>query len=71
MANPVAHIRRKILGLSQQELAKRLGVTQATVSRWERAGRFPAEYQPAIRRMAIGSGNGWSDTWFFEVPEAA
>jgi transcriptional regulator with XRE-family HTH domain len=33
------HKLRKRLGMSQAELAHRLGLTQATVSRWETNGR--------------------------------
>ena len=35
---------RTMLGLKQGEVARRLGVSQNTVSRWEVAARPPAEY---------------------------
>jgi len=63
---PVEFIRKSVLGLTQAELAGELGTTQATVSRWETAGTFPADAMPKIR--ALASNKPWSDTWFFEVP---
>lgn len=32
---------RKVMGLTQVELAKRLGISEATVTAWERGERFP------------------------------
>lgn len=65
---PVAYIRRRILGLSQQDLAERVGHSQPSVSRWETAGTFPADVMPIIRKMAA-ENPAWSDTLFFEAPE--
>lgn len=42
---------REALGLSQNGLAERLGVSQSTVSRWE-AGLMPIE-RPAMLRLAL------------------
>jgi transcriptional regulator with XRE-family HTH domain len=35
---------RKIRNLSQNEVASKMGVTQATVSHWERSGKVPKEH---------------------------
>ena len=68
--NPVHHIRKNVLAMTQEQLASALGVTQASVSRWEALGTFPTEHQMQIRTLAGGVA-GWSDSLFFEAPEAA
>lgn len=45
--------RREALGLSQEELAERLGVKQVTVSRWESGKRAPTD--PVSVQMVIGA----------------
>lgn len=67
--NTVAHIRKKVLGLSQQALADVAGVSQATVSRWENGELEPnRDEMSLIRSKAIDDGKAWDDSWFFEVP---
>ena len=61
--NPVHHIRKNVLAMTQEQLASALGVTQASVSRWEALGTFPTEHQMQIRTLA-GGFPGWSDTFF-------
>lgn len=68
MANPVLFIRRHVLGLSQAGLAAALETTQASVSRWEKAGHFPSEHLATIRQMGRAKRADWSDSWFFEPP---
>jgi transcriptional regulator with XRE-family HTH domain len=46
----VCKLRRR-LGLSQQELARRLGVARATVTHWENGRRYPSK----IAELAIQS----------------
>ena len=70
MTNPAYHIRKNVLGLSQAALAQALEVTQATVCRWETAGRFPSEHQPRIREMGMKARPDWQDSWFFEAPQS-
>lgn len=50
-AHPIRQFREQA-GKSQEELAGLLGVTKATVSRWETGERFPErEFWPAIREI--------------------
>lgn len=68
--NPLLHIRRDILGYTQQEMAEVAGVRQATVSRWESEGLAPSLPQMRrIRNEALRLGRKWDDRWFFEVPK--
>jgi putative zinc finger/helix-turn-helix YgiT family protein len=57
---------RKALGLSQQEMAERLGVAEATISRWETGGLIQSRAMdnllrayfalPELRAVLLGSG---------------
>ena len=47
--SPIAR-RRIAAGLTQTQLAERLGVTQLTVSRWENEGRIPR--RPMLYKLA-------------------
>ncbi|MDJ0319791.1 helix-turn-helix domain-containing protein [Pseudarthrobacter sp. PS3-L1] len=42
---------REASGLTQQELAKQLGVTLRTVGNWERGESVPRNREPAIRQL--------------------
>ncbi len=45
-------LHRKALGLSQKEMARRLGVNPGTLSRWERGERKPSGvYQHLLRSL--------------------
>jgi transcriptional regulator with XRE-family HTH domain len=59
-------IRTKILDIRQAEMARIAGVTQATVSRWEK-GEFEPNRQALarIRAEIIARGVEWDDRWFF------
>jgi transcriptional regulator with XRE-family HTH domain len=66
----IAHVRKQVLGLNQAELAALTGVSQATVSRWERGGLQPSLRELTIMRdEAKRRGKRWNDTWFFEEPK--
>ena len=63
--NPVTHIRKEVFGCETQgDFAAILGVTQATVSRWEASGRVPGHKQDLVRECAKARG-AWDDRWFF------
>ncbi len=66
---PIEHIRKRVFGASQSELAAIAGVTQATVSRWENDHFEPSrEELGRIRDAARDRGLKWDDRWFFETP---
>lgn len=54
---------RKRLGLTQEDLAKRLGVSIRTVQNWERGGVIPATSQRALERLLSGLEDvrGWDE----------
>ena len=65
----ISSIRKEILGVSQAALAEIAGVTQPTVSRWERGELSPSlEEMERIRDYAQQRGLAWSDSWFFDPP---
>ncbi len=69
--NALRHIRKNVFAVTQAEFASLAGVTQATVSRWENGVAPSLEEMQAIRKAAADRGVEWSDTMFFELPEAA
>lgn len=54
---------RKRLGLTQEELAKRLGVSTRTVQNWEQGGVVPATSKDALERLFGGAEEkrGWDE----------
>lgn len=69
--NPILHVRKSVLGLSQAELGAIAGVSQGTVSKWEAGEGSPSRDELArIRSAAIEKGIAWEDRWFFEAPSA-
>lgn len=69
---PILNIRKRVLGMSQAELAVIAGVSQGTVSKWETGELAPDRDQLArIRQEIIDRGIDWDDSWFFEVPAMA
>ena len=64
------HIRKKLLKLTQSEMAAVTGVSQATVSRWEKGDLEPSRVELArIRDEAMRRNLSWNDSLFF-APEA-
>ena len=67
---PIEHIRKNVFDMSQAAFAEVAGVSQPTVSRWEKG-----EWEPnrddleRIRRAAITAGKAWKDSMFFEAPD--
>lgn len=65
--NMIRRIRRDFLSLSQIELANLLGVSQGTVSKWERGELSPNLKEIAVIRSEIQArGLAWDDRLFFE-----
>lgn len=70
--NPIHHVRKTILGLSQSELANIAGVSQGTVSKWENGELEPSrDEMQRIRDAARLRDVAWDDRLFFEVPAAS
>lgn len=67
MSNAIRHIRKTIFGETQKGFAKIAGVSQSTVSNWERG-----EWEPTldnisrVRSEALRRGLEWSDAVLFE-----
>ncbi len=67
--NPVTFIRESVFGCAtQDQFAGLLGTTQASISRWEAAGRIPGLKQELIRDKARERGIAWDDRYFFSSP---
>lgn len=67
----IEHIRKTILGVTQADFGAIVGVTQATVSRWESGEGAPTlDEMSRIRDEARARGIEWNDDWFFERPAA-
>lgn len=65
------HIRTKVFAVTQSEFAALAGVTQASVSRWEKGVAPSLDEMRAIRSAAEERGLPWDDKFFFETPEVA
>lgn len=69
--NAIKHIRVKVFKVRQDEFARLAGVTQATVSRWERGTPPSLEELSRIREAASERRLLLRDKWFFEPPLAS
>lgn len=70
--NPILHVRKVKLEMSQAEFGAVAGVSQGTVSKWEAGEGSPSRDELSrIRAAAIEKGIAWEDRWFFETPAEA
>lgn len=70
--HPIERIRREVFEMTQASFAEVAGVTQATVSRWERGEFEPSRDELSrIRDEARRKRLKWRDAWFFERPPEA
>ncbi|QRY68176.1 helix-turn-helix domain-containing protein [Ensifer sp. PDNC004] len=68
--NAIQNIRKNVFGLTQVEFSVVAGVTQASVSRWEKHDVAPSlDEMTRIRQAAMERDLPWNDRLFFEVPE--
>ncbi|NEP17817.1 MAG: helix-turn-helix transcriptional regulator [Leptolyngbya sp. SIO4C1] len=51
--SPLKILRKKLGGISQEELARRIGVSSNTVSRWERGLWNPTLTIPQIKALEV------------------
>jgi DNA-binding transcriptional regulator YiaG len=66
--SPMLHIRKNVLQLSQARFAEVAGVSQATVSRWERGQWEPNRDELArIRSWAKDNNVDLNDSAFFDA----
>lgn len=66
---PIEHIRKNVFKASQAEFASIAGVSQPTVSRWEREEWEPNRDElERIRSAAQERKIDWDDSWFFDPP---
>ncbi|WP_188825054.1 helix-turn-helix domain-containing protein [Brucella endophytica] len=66
--NALKNIRKNVFKVTQQEFSAVAGVTQATVSRWERGVAPSLDEMKAIRDAAVKRGINWDDSLFFDAP---
>ena len=59
--NQIIQARRRALGLTQEQVAERLGVTTSAVNKWEKGINFPdVTLLPALARLLAGrDALGW------------
>jgi transcriptional regulator with XRE-family HTH domain len=64
----ITHIREKLFKMKQAPFALAVGVSQATVSRWENGAQPGLDHLQQIRDAALERGFDWDDKLFFEAP---
>lgn len=66
---PARYIRMDILGMSQTQLSRKLGITQERISVIESShGIYPEKYRDIIRQLAEAKKKKLIETWFERVP---
>ncbi|WP_127524647.1 helix-turn-helix transcriptional regulator [Mesorhizobium sp. Z1-4] len=71
LMSAIRHIRTEVFKLKQAEFAVAIGVSQSTVSRWEKGVAPSLTEMQAIRSAAVERGYDWNDALFFEAPPAS
>ncbi|MBD9090379.1 MAG: XRE family transcriptional regulator [Clostridiales bacterium] len=61
----VIRTRRQTLGLTQEELARRLGVSAPAVNKWERSIHYPDITLLPVLRVAMAAAVAWSAVYRF------
>ncbi len=68
---PIEHLRVHVLDMTQGQFATFAGVSQGTVSKWEKGEglrvKSLTKLRAALRRRRIH----WDDAWFFQLPPTA
>ena len=68
--SPMLFLRKNVLKVTQTEMGRLTGTSQATVSRWEAGELEPNISQlRAVRDAAFAAGVEWNDSWLLEPPK--
>lgn len=70
--NPILHIRRSVLRITQGDMGRIAGVSQATISRWESGRNEPSlEHLRRIRAEVRRRRLSWDERWLYDASAGA